>query len=284
MERRWGPRPRWPRSVPTTTGSSPTARPRLDCRSTPSSGHDGAASPSDGAWTGYGIIPSTDEAGVALPWHSLDRAPYWVSGPRLASTDAGPIETVTRSRSAPRGRDHLNAIGRHVETRWLPPSHVTTIDGFRDDDRPHVLRPVRGSRPRARPAAPVPRAANEAVVQRLPGPTRHDLHDGGRRALCPRPPWASWGAPRARAPEVLRTEARADEVRRRDDLVRAPRRWAPGPRAASGDLRAEGFVGTVDFAWRERRVVVEIDSSWHDGPLDLQADQGHDRQRLAAAG
>jgi very-short-patch-repair endonuclease len=43
-----------------------------------------------------------------------------------------------------------------------------------------------------------------------------------------------------------------------------------------------GFVGVVDFLWRRARLVVEIDSTWHDGPTD-EDDQERDR-RLVAAG
>ena len=45
----------------------------------------------------------------------------------------------------------------------------------------------------------------------------------------------------------------------------------------------EGFIGTVDFAWRSVRLIVEIDSSWHDGPLDEDVDIERD-ERLKTAG
>src|SRR3712207_1731981 len=44
-----------------------------------------------------------------------------------------------------------------------------------------------------------------------------------------------------------------------------------------------GFIGVVDFLWRNARVIVEVDSSWHDGPYDRQVDEERDR-RLEAAG
>jgi len=46
---------------------------------------------------------------------------------------------------------------------------------------------------------------------------------------------------------------------------------------------AEGFIGTVDFLWRDARVVLEIDGHWHDGPDDAAADAGRD-DRLRACG
>lgn len=45
----------------------------------------------------------------------------------------------------------------------------------------------------------------------------------------------------------------------------------------------EGFIGVVDFAWPDARVVVEIDSRWHDGPLETADDRERDR-RLARLG
>jgi len=45
----------------------------------------------------------------------------------------------------------------------------------------------------------------------------------------------------------------------------------------------KGFIGTVDFAWRSARLVVEVDSTWHDGPLDQVGDAERD-QRLRAIG
>ncbi len=34
----------------------------------------------------------------------------------------------------------------------------------------------------------------------------------------------------------------------------------------------QGWIGTVDFVWQTSMLVLEIDSVWHDGPLDQQAD------------
>jgi len=46
---------------------------------------------------------------------------------------------------------------------------------------------------------------------------------------------------------------------------------------------ARGFIGTVDFLWPRQRLVVEIDSRWHDGPLD-RADDAERDDALRAAG
>jgi hypothetical protein len=45
----------------------------------------------------------------------------------------------------------------------------------------------------------------------------------------------------------------------------------------------DGWIGTVDFAWRHAWLLIEVDSSWHDGPVDIEDDAERDR-RLRAAG
>src|SRR3546814_3092345 len=46
---------------------------------------------------------------------------------------------------------------------------------------------------------------------------------------------------------------------------------------------SSGWIGTVDFLFEQVRHVVEIDSSWHDGPMDRAADAERD-EALRAAG
>ena len=60
-------------------------------------------------------------------------------------------------------------------------------------------------------------------------------------------------------------------------------------RTASRSLRSKwrsatssGWIGTVDFLWRRPRHIVEVDSTWHDGPLDSEADEQRDRRYVAA--
>jgi hypothetical protein len=65
------------------------------------------------------------------------------------------------------------------------------------------------------------------------------------------------------------------------ELVHAYDLPEPEKQVALSDAR--GFVGVVDFLWRRERVVAEVDSTWHDGPLDEDEDLARD-QRLRAAG
>lgn len=44
-----------------------------------------------------------------------------------------------------------------------------------------------------------------------------------------------------------------------------------------------GFIGVVDFLWRRAKHVVEVDSSWHDGPVDQASDADRD-ERLVDSG
>lgn len=54
---------------------------------------------------------------------------------------------------------------------------------------------------------------------------------------------------------------------------------APEKQVRLGDQA--GFIGRVDFVFRDAAVVVEIDSQWHDGPLDRAADADRDRRLVA---
>ncbi|MCZ2822403.1 hypothetical protein O2V63_18845 [Modestobacter sp. VKM Ac-2977] len=52
----------------------------------------------------------------------------------------------------------------------------------------------------------------------------------------------------------------------------------PAP-VAQFEVRADGrFLARVDFGWPERRVALEYDGVWHDGPGQFV----RDRQRLSA--
>ena len=55
----------------------------------------------------------------------------------------------------------------------------------------------------------------------------------------------------------------------------------PAPAHRYGIALADGWV-EVDFAWPELRIVVEVDSSFHEVPIALEADHGRDQDLLAA--
>jgi very-short-patch-repair endonuclease len=186
---------------------------------------------------------------------------------------------------APRGRDHRLDVGRFIETRWLPPTHVTVVDGF--------------------PVTTIARTFFDLCGDPDAGlHLRHPYHERRMKQLyndC----LGRRGMSFTMAVSVLSVLARRG--RRGTRLVRTllehygPRHeptrsdvetlfleltrhhGLPDPERQAVITGPEGYVGTVDFAWRGARLVVEIDSSWHDGPLDADDDTDRDR-RLGAAG
>src|SRR3546814_11521870 len=50
----------------------------------------------------------------------------------------------------------------------------------------------------------------------------------------------------------------------------------PPPAVQASISGPSGWIGTVDFLFEQVRHVVEIDSSWHAGPMDRAADAERD--------
>jgi hypothetical protein len=184
-----------------------------------------------------------------------------------------------------RGRDHRTALGRVLQTRWLPPSHVTVVDGT--------------------PVLTLGRTFFGLCADPDPGLAyRHPYHRRKMRRVY-NDAIGRRGLTFTQEAAVLAVTARRG--RRGTTLVRSillefPPKHQPTKSDAeflflelltayglpphvrqlpiSGD---DGFIGVVDFAWPDARLVVEIDSRWHDGPLDELEDLERDR-RLEAAG
>jgi len=185
----------------------------------------------------------------------------------------------------PRGADHRASLGRVLQCGWLPPSHVTEVDGLR------VLTTGRTffalcSQPDARL------------------PYRHPAHHRHMRRVY-NDALARRGLTFAQEAAVVATTARRG--RRGSSLVRAILlQYPPEHEPTQSDTEflfmellgtsrlppvtrqhtvvgPEGFIGVVDFCWPDARLVVEIDSTWHDGPLDQESDLRRD-ERLRHAG
>ena len=197
-----------------------------------------------------------------------------------AHRDTAAVEVL-----GPRGRDHRLSVGRFVETRWLPPTHVTVVDGF--------------------PVTTLARTFFDLCGDPEPGlHLRHAVHERrmkqlyndcvGRRGLS----FATEAAVLAtlarrgrRGTRLVRelllyfgpshTPTRSDVETLFFELVR--HHGLPDPERQVVIADDQGFIGTVDFAWRSQRLIVEVDSSWHDGPLDQAGDAERDR-RLRAVG
>lgn len=184
-----------------------------------------------------------------------------------------------------RGRDHRTDVGRVLQTGWLPTNHVTEVDGLpvltlgrtffglcADPD--HGL-PYRHPYHRRK----MRRVYNDAI---------------GRRGLT--------FAQEAAVLTVTAKRGRTGTTLVRSILLEFPPEHEPTRSDAEflflelcnthgipvGDRQVtltdeRGFIGVVDFCWPAAGLVVEIDSAWHDGPLDRGDDAERD-ERLATAG
>jgi very-short-patch-repair endonuclease len=185
----------------------------------------------------------------------------------------------------PRGADHRASIGRVLQCGWLPDAHVTEIDGMR--------------------ALTVGRTFFALCSQPDPPlPYRHPAHHRRMRSVY-NDALSRRGLTFAQEAAVVATTARRG--RRGSSLVRAILlRYPPDHEPTQSDTEflfmelldssnlphatrqhrvsgPEGFIGVVDFAWPDHRLVVEVDSTWHDGPLDVASDARRD-ELLRAAG
>jgi very-short-patch-repair endonuclease len=213
--------------------------------------------------------------GAALGLRSAGRLHRW-----WADRDTEAVEVLV-----PRGRDHRIPIGRLVQTTRLPAQHVTEVAGLR------VTTPARTFFDRAGDPWPGVRVSHPAHEQAMVRVYNDALRRGGVTFLK----------------ELAVLTALAGRGRRGTQLVRnVLRRFGPEYTPTASELETtfyelvcttdlpkpekqvaltgeDGFIGVVDFFWREPAVVVEVDSSWHDGPLDQERDLDRD-ERLKAAG
>jgi hypothetical protein len=184
-----------------------------------------------------------------------------------------------------RGRDQRTAVGRIVQTRSLPAAHVTEVDGFRvttaartffdlcGDPDPGVRYTSRYHERRMR------QVYNDCLSRRGMTFTQEaavllvQARRGRRGTTLVRDTLLHYGP--QHVPNDSDTSTLFDELVRTFD-VPEPERQVPvtGP---------DGFIGVVDFLWPAARHVVEVDSSWHDGPLDREEDALRNK-RFEAAG
>jgi very-short-patch-repair endonuclease len=177
-----------------------------------------------------------------------------------------------------RGRDHRTSIGRVVQTRSLPEDHVVVVDGLPVTSLARTFFDLCGD-----------------PDHRLP--LRHPVHEQRMKQLyndCV----ARRGLTFTKAVAVLLVLAKRG--RRGTRLVRSLlKRYGPRHRPTQSDVETlfhdlvldrglpdperqavitgpHGWIGTVDFAWRRAKHIVEVDSSWHDGPYDEEVDLQRD--------
>lgn len=199
-----------------------------------------------------------------------------------AYRDSRLIEVCAR-----RGRDHDTKLGRFHATSLLDADHVTVVDGIPcttlartifdlcgDPDR----RPLRSESARATHRLKMLQVANDAI--------RHQGLEV-ERELAVLAAIGKRGRSGTALVRDLFEEMGCNYVPADSDLeivfvelCRNARLPLPEKQVSISD--AEGFIGRVDFLFAPR-LIVEIDSSWHDGPLDVQRDAARDA-RLRALG
>lgn len=226
-------------------------------------------------------------------WRSRCRATLAIGGPGavLGLRTAARLEGFYAYRDrddvevlVPRGSDHRMPEGRLVETRWLPASHITVVDGFPVTTVARTFFDLCGDPDYGfRVSYPVheramARVYNDAVGRRGLTFTQEAAvllvmaRRGRNGTQLVRQLLTRFG-PRY-TPTASDTETLFYE------LVHAAGLPEPEKQVALTDER--GFIGVVDFLWREARLVVEVDSSWHDGPLDREVDEERDRRLIEA--
>jgi Transcriptional regulator, AbiEi antitoxin/Protein of unknown function (DUF559) len=196
--------------------------------------------------------------------------------------DANMIEITGR-----RGRDHDTTLSRFHSTSLLDADHVTVVQGIPcttlartifdlcgDPDR----RPLRSEAARATHRLKMLKVANDAI-------RHHGLQI--ERELAVLAAIGKRGRPGTALTRELFAEMGCRYVPTESDLetvflelCRTAQLPLPEKQVSISD--PEGFIGRVDFLF-EPNVIVEIDSSWHDGPLDKQRDAVRD-DRLRGLG
>lgn len=181
-----------------------------------------------------------------------------------------------------RGRDQRTTLGRIVQTRDLPDSHCTSVDGFPVTTVARTCFDLAGD-PESELRTPVGKLIHERRITNI-------VNDAlARRGLT-------------FAAELSVLLAHGKRGRNGTRLIRSLlERFGPDYEPTWSDAESllvrlveevglpvgekqvalsgvNGFTGTVDFFHRRQRLVVEVDSTWHDGPLDQAEDRRRDRE------
>jgi hypothetical protein len=225
------------------------------------------------------------------PWtfEARCRAALDLAGPGavLAGRTAARLHGFYRYRHAEeievmirRGRDHHTAIGRVLQSGWLPAAHLTEVDGF------PVTTPARTffdlcARPSVRMSVNHPvhernmRAVYDDCVARR-GVT-FVLEAAVLVVLAKR------GRPGTQlVRRILLTTGdqyvptASDTERLFANLVEAYD--LPAPERQVDISGPRGWIGRVDFVWRNARLVVEVDSTFHDSEFEKKADAARDAE------
>ncbi len=180
-----------------------------------------------------------------------------------------------------RGWHHDTVLGRLHESSWLPPEHLTTIDGL--------------------PCTTIARTLFDLAGDPLPWQRGHErglaIHELktrslfnaclGRHGLTIEQEAAVLAALGRRGrpgsalirhllaefgPDHTPTESSLEDLFY--EVVTDAGLERPDKQVKLGT--DEAFTGRVDFVYRAAKLVVEIDSAWHDGPDDRERDRWRD--------
>jgi very-short-patch-repair endonuclease len=230
-------------------------------------------------------------------WHSrlwaavFEAGPGAVVGLRSAGRlhglwryrDSAAIEVVIR-----RGGNHRSRLGRLVETSLLDADHVCELEGFPVTTLARTVFDLLGD-PEHRPLRSP--TARQWHKERMLAVVNDAMRHHGLTVLVELAVLGSIGR-RGRPGtalvreifEQLGNDYVPDESQVESVFSALLLRSAlPQPVKQLEITDHDGFIGRVDFAWPDLRLVVEIDSTFHDGPLDRRRDSTRDA-RLAALG
>jgi hypothetical protein len=199
-------------------------------------------------------------------WHYRDRCAIEVTGPEL--------------------HDHRITLARLHRTADMPASHRTVVAGFPvttvartcfdliGDPEPHLRHSDDG---RQLHATLMTRVLNDALGRRglTLGQLAAVVATIGKR-----------GRPGSALTRELVTKIGPSYVPPGSDgeslvmeLVETFELPQPERQVVLSD--EQGWIGNVDFLWRPPGLILEIDGSWHDGPLDRAADAARDARVIA---
>jgi very-short-patch-repair endonuclease len=186
-----------------------------------------------------------------------------------------------------RGFDQRSRIGRVVQSRRLPPHHVTVVDGFPVTTPARTFFDLCGD-----PDPGLRRRGGHPIHERNMQRVYDDIVARRGVSFAHESAVLLVMAKRGRAgtrlvrgilercgPAYTPTQSEAESLF--VELIGAC--GLPDPKRQVPIVGADGWIGTVDFLWPDALHIVEIDSSWHDGHAEREADLERD-QRLNEAG
>jgi hypothetical protein len=194
----------------------------------------------------------------------------------------GEVVEITKKR----GWHHDVTLGRLHETSWLPPEHVVTVDGLACTTVARTVFDLAGDPEPWERGSPRGLAIHELRVRRLMNAClgRHGLTIEQQAAVLAA--LGKRGRPGSALVRALLTEFGPDhtptESGLEDLFLSVVTAAGLEPPEKQVNVGTDHFIGRVDFVYREARLIIEVDSRWHDGPDDRERDRWRDNELHAA--